>query len=347
MMTVAASPPMFSVVTPSWNQGAFIERCIRSVLDQNYPRFEHIVADNCSADGTLDILRRYPHVRWISEPDGGQSDAVNKAIARASGDIIAWINADDFHEPGAFAAVAEAFAAAGPDCPAVAGAVAKIDASGPAAPGRLACGPGNSDGVKNRPGAAGLHNTHRARFNGFDSMLSFWDGGYGLCQPGVFFRRGAFERAGPLRTDLHYAMDYDLWLRLARLGPICTIDRTLAAYVVHPQSKSGRARFGEGFNEELEAVSRQYWGPRRSRRHRRLRRGCNRFIAEQHMNALVFAHKYEGRFDGIAFNSMLRRRPAQLLHRHVLAVAGERLIGAGRWTRTRDTVRRWIGAAQT
>jgi glycosyltransferase involved in cell wall biosynthesis len=268
-------------------------------------------------------VRRYPHVRWISEPDRGQSDAVNKAIARSRGQIIAWINADDFHQPGAFAAVVEAFAVADADCPAVAGAVAVIDAAGTPI------------------------ETHRPRFDGIEPMLAFWEGGYGLCQPGVFFRRGAFDRSGPLRTDLHYAMDYDLWLRMARLGRIRTLDRVLAAYVVHPRSKSGRARFGEGFNEELEAVSRMHWGPAWTRRHRRLRRACSRFIAEQHMNALVYAHKHHSRIDRSALARIWRRRPVQLLHRHVLAVAAERLLGAGRWTRTRQAVRRLMGAAHT
>jgi glycosyltransferase involved in cell wall biosynthesis len=89
----AAALPLISVVTPSFNQGRFIERCIRSVLAQNYPRCEHIVQDNCSTDETLAVLRRYPHVQWVSAPDRGQSDALNRALARARGEIIAWIPA--------------------------------------------------------------------------------------------------------------------------------------------------------------------------------------------------------------------------------------------------------------
>jgi glycosyltransferase involved in cell wall biosynthesis len=104
-----------SIITPSFNQGRFIEEAIRSVLDQGYPDFEHIVVDNCSSDDTLDILRRYPHLRWISEPDRGQSHALNKGFGLATGDVLAWLNCDDFYLPGAFHAAAEALADASID----------------------------------------------------------------------------------------------------------------------------------------------------------------------------------------------------------------------------------------
>src|ERR1700743_3653163 len=97
-----------SIITPSYNQGQFIEDAIRSVLDQGYPDFEHIVIDNCSTDGTLDVLRRYPHVRWVSEPDGGQSAALNKGLRLSTGDVLAWLNCDDFYLPGAFHTAAAA-----------------------------------------------------------------------------------------------------------------------------------------------------------------------------------------------------------------------------------------------
>ena len=97
-----------SIITPSFNQGRFIEDAIRSVLDQHYPDVEHIVVDNCSGDETLNILRKYPHVRWISEPDHGQSHALNKGFRMATGEVLAWLNCDDFYLPGAFHAAAQA-----------------------------------------------------------------------------------------------------------------------------------------------------------------------------------------------------------------------------------------------
>jgi glycosyltransferase involved in cell wall biosynthesis len=97
-----------SVITPSYNQGQFIEDAIQSVLVQAYPDFEHIVIDNCSTDGTLDILKRYPHIKWVSEPDHGQSHALNKGFRMSTGDILCWLNCDDFYLPGAFHAAAAA-----------------------------------------------------------------------------------------------------------------------------------------------------------------------------------------------------------------------------------------------
>ena len=93
-----------SVVTPSYNQGNFIEACIRSVLNQNYPNFEHIIIDNCSTDATSGVLKKYPHLNCIVEADRGQCDAINKGIRAASGDWILWLNADDYMLEGAFEA---------------------------------------------------------------------------------------------------------------------------------------------------------------------------------------------------------------------------------------------------
>lgn len=101
--------PTISVVTPSYNQGKYLEDAIRSVVSQGYPHFEHIIIDNCSMDQTLDILKKYPHLKWVSEPDKGQSDALNKGFKQATGDIIGWLNADDYYLPGTFDKIIEAF----------------------------------------------------------------------------------------------------------------------------------------------------------------------------------------------------------------------------------------------
>src|SRR5437016_162728 len=101
---------MISVVTPTFNQAPFIEQTIQSVLDQRPAAFEHIVIDGGSTDGTLEILAKYNHLKWISERDNGQSDALNKGFKKATGEIIGWINSDDWYEPGTFALVAKFFA---------------------------------------------------------------------------------------------------------------------------------------------------------------------------------------------------------------------------------------------
>ncbi len=101
------SYPKISIVTPSYNSAEFIEDCIQSVLKQNYPNFEHIIIDGGSTDGTVEILKKYPHLKWISEPDEGQSDALNKGFKKAEGDIIGWLNSDDVYLPGTFNKVAD------------------------------------------------------------------------------------------------------------------------------------------------------------------------------------------------------------------------------------------------
>ncbi|MGH4119457.1 glycosyltransferase family 2 protein [Clostridium sp.] len=101
--------PKISIITPSFNQGHFIENAINSVLDQKYNNIEHIIVDGGSSDDTISILKKYPHLKWISEPDKGQSDALNKALAMATGDIIGWLNTDDYYSNGIFDIISDSF----------------------------------------------------------------------------------------------------------------------------------------------------------------------------------------------------------------------------------------------
>ena len=310
----AAAAPHISVVTPAYNQGQFIERCIQSVFEQGYPDFEHIVYDNCSRDQTVEILRRYPHVDWVSEPDTGQSDALNKAIRKARGEIIAWINADDFYEPGAFALAARELRR-DTGVRALAGRVHLVDPEG------------------------NITQTTTPCFVGLEFLVKFWEGGYGLCQPGVFFRREVIERVGAFRTDLHFAMDYDFWLRMVQHYPIKTVDQVLARYVVHPASKSGSAHFGRGFNQELARVSQGYWERPWSPRYWRLSRGCRRFLAEPLANAIVSAHTRRDQVDWASLRTLLWRHPLGLFRRHLLAVFFERVLGVSTW----NAIKRVLG----
>lgn len=204
----------FSVVTPSFNQGRFIEQTIKSVLDQDYPNFEHIIIDGGSQDGTVTILKNYPHLKWISEEDKGQSDGLNKGFRRISGDVVAWINSDDWYEPGAFKAVSEFFLA-NPDKNVVMGDCNLVDGDGKI-----------FDKVVN---------TQR----GFSELRRYWIPRAIPTQPAIFFRKKLLDELGFADVSLHYAMDYDLWMRFARRNYFHHIDRTLANYRFHESAKGG------------------------------------------------------------------------------------------------------------
>ncbi len=204
-----------SFVVPTLNQAAFIGRCLDSCLAQRIPESEVIVMDGASSDGTQRVLERYgERIRWRSERDGGQSDAVNRGVALATGEVIAWINSDDYYpDDGVLPAVLTAFES-GPDVDVVYGRALTVDASG-------------------RP----LRPYHTRRITAPKDVLVFPIGP--AMQPAVFFRRQAFSGVGGLRRDLHYAMDYDLWLRMfPRARAIRFVDRVLACATFHPDAKS-------------------------------------------------------------------------------------------------------------
>lgn len=207
--------PTILIVTPSFNQGRFIERTIRSVLDQGYPALEYWVIDGGSADETVDILRRYSdRIRWSSEKDGGQAEAVNKGFRAGSGEIIGWLNSDDIYYPGTFAAVAARFRA-DPGLDVIYGAANHIDVA---------------DRVIE---AYPTEPWDVSRL----SETCF------LCQPAVFFKRRILERWGYLDETLNYCMDYEYWLRLARAGARFFYEqRILAGSRFYPETKTLGAR---------------------------------------------------------------------------------------------------------
>jgi glycosyltransferase involved in cell wall biosynthesis len=204
-----------SVVTPSLNQGRFLRETLDSVLSQSYGCLEYVVVDGGSTDHTLTVLAAAgAQVRWTSEPDSGQADAVNKGIRSTSGDIIGWLNSDDLYRPGALQTVADYFGAH-PGVDIVYGDADVIDQSG-AVRGRYPTAAWDADGLIER---------------------CF------LCQPAVFFRRRLVERFGALDERLHYCMDYEYWLRLSAAGArFGYVPRVLAATRLHPDTKTLGAR---------------------------------------------------------------------------------------------------------
>jgi len=202
------------LITPSFNQGAYIEETIRSVLLQDYPNLEYIIIDGGSSDETVDIIKKYaPWITfWVSEPDRGQSDAINKGLARATGEWVNWLNSDDFLLPGALSALV---AAGEPNSRRIlAGTTLNI-----------------RDGTTFGRYGARLEPGVRAPFF------------LGVNQPGSLLRLNDVRAAGGVRTDLSLCMDLDLWQRIIGVhGPDCvqSIPDEVAAYRYHAESKTCR-----------------------------------------------------------------------------------------------------------
>ena len=206
--------PKISIVTPSFEQGQFIEDTIQSVLDQNYPDLEYIVIDGGSNDNSVNVIRKYEKYLsyWVSEKDRGQSHAINKGFSRATGDVFGWLNSDDRLEAGALDLVARA-AIEYPDAGAFVGHGRKVDISG------------NTTYYKKPDGLT------------FERFCGWMDGG-NFMQPSCFFRRSAWEEAGPLDEDIHIAMDVDLWLRMVRKVKFQSIDALLSSATDHRDAKT-------------------------------------------------------------------------------------------------------------
>ncbi len=212
------SKPKISVITPSYNQGDFLDRTIQSILSQKGDfELEYYIIDGGSKDQTIDILDSYKDkIKWISEPDNGQADAVNKGIELCSGDIIGWLNSDDLFTRGALHKVAEVFQR-NPDCMWLYGQCKIIDE--------------NDNEI--RKWITKYKNINLSRFSYKKLLVENF-----ISQPAVFLRRELIEELGKLNTTYHLALDYDLWLRFAKQYQPFVIRDYLASFRKHTQSKS-------------------------------------------------------------------------------------------------------------
>lgn len=227
-----------TIVTPSFQHDAYIEQTLLSVLEQDYPFIEYIVMDGGSTDTTVDILKRYEgRLKWISEKDAGQADAINKGFALASGDIFGWVNSDDYYAPGAIAQVAQFFSDH-PDAAFVYGDVIGLD---------------NKDqqyGVR-------LHIARRQGIaeSDFDVLVNRYDF---LVQPGCFWRASVWREVGELDITLRYTMDYEYWMRIARHHQMHYLPVVLAYERLYGEAKTGSGSLAR--IEEIEAVARRHGG---------------------------------------------------------------------------------------
>ena len=229
--------PKITVVTPTYNQGQFIEETILSVIHQGYPNLEHILMDGKSPDNTMEIVDKYrDHFAIVvSEKDKGQSDAINKGFERATGELLTWINSDDMLAPGALAAAAIAYKTSGAD---FINGVAQIFREGKLVHQCItSCGDGPMP----------LHDML--------DLENCWLTGQFWWQPDCFFTRELWDKAGGhVRVDWYYSMDYELWLRMAQAGAqVHSIGRPICWYRTHEDQKTSEGE-GSGFRGELPKV---------------------------------------------------------------------------------------------
>lgn len=226
--------PKISIVTPSYNQGQYIEKTIRSVLLQKYPNLEYIIIDGGSTDNSVEIIEKYsPWITyWQSEKDNGQTDAINQGLKRTTGEIVAYINSDDFYLPNAFYEVAKAFMEGKKW---ITGAVYytydKVDKD--------------------------LRRWEPSEDTSPNDLLVWLARGGGLPQPGVFWSQSFLQSYGFFREDMHYCFDTEYWLRLLFKGETLSyLSQDFAKRIIHPDCKTELNP--ENFDAEFHKISRDY-----------------------------------------------------------------------------------------
>jgi len=220
-MTIQKQPPLVSIVTPSFNQAWFLRDTIRSVIQQDYPNIEYLIVNGGSKDGSVEIIQEYAGrvAWWVSEKDKGQAEAINKGMARANGEIVAWLNSDDLYLPGA-----------------VNQAVIALEENPQAG---MVFGNAITINIEGR-----LLNLLTFPDWGLKDFLGFRI----ICQPAVFMRRTLYEQVRGLDLNYHYMLDHHLWIRLASLAPVKHIPAIWAAARHHAGAKN--VAQAEGFGRE-------------------------------------------------------------------------------------------------
>lgn len=263
------SLPKISIVTPSFNQGVFLEEAMLSVLDQGYPNLEYFVLDGGSSDGSVEVINKHSGrlTLWRSGPDSGQAAALREGFEMATGDILGWLNSDDLLAPGALMCVAEAWIENGPELVVAGGCqVFGREPEPPAHFPRFQVGPGPEPFPVTRMLDMAVH----------------WFPGEFFYQPEVFFPRKAYFEVGGIDPSFFYTMDYDLWMRMALHGlDVVVLPEILAWYREHPGQKTA----------DLEAL------------HREMVRTANRYLKDARVQLSPMQKRV------LAVSNMLALRP--------------------------------------
>lgn len=232
ILNKGSSWPRISIVTPSYNQAEFLERTIFSVLNQNYPKLEYIIIDGGSTDGSVEIIKKYDKYLtfWVSEKDNGQADAIRKGFARATGEILAWINSDDTYLPGTFLKVAKAFIKN-----------PKVDLIF-----------GNIFFINSQDQYVG-----ELRFTKFNFSTLIYEGG-NLHQTGAFWKKNIYDTIGGINSGYTFCMDFDFFCRVAEKGSIIFIRDYLANFRIHKEAKSSMDFFLNIASVEKQKITRRY-----------------------------------------------------------------------------------------
>lgn len=292
---------LVSIITPSYNQAKYLEQTILSVLNQDYPRIEYIVMDGASTDGSVDIIKKYAAklAYWESVKDKGQADAINKGFARATGEIVAWLNSDDYYLPGAISAAVKVFEE-NPDVALLYGNMLAVNEHG------------------------ATFNTLTYKQLALEELLCFQI----IGQPAVFMRRSALQKTSGLDLTFHFLLDHLLWIKIAKQGNLLHVDQTWAAARYHAEAKNRAkaAEFGREAFRILDVVSRdESLAPLLAKASRRAKASAHRVDARYLLDGGLPARALRAWFRALTIHP-----PTALARTNLFISAILNLLGLGR-----------------